>query len=107
AGQRERFSAYRISPEEHIASYCFIEARDMDLSQIRHSIEQRWRSSIVQQLQAYVRIPNKSPMFDADWERNGYMDAAANLIADWCRAQPVPGMRVEVHRLPGLTPIVL
>jgi len=78
----------------------------MDLSQIRHSIEQRWRSSIVQQLQAYVRIPNKSPMFDAEWERSGYMDAAANLIADWCRAQPVPGMRVEVRRLPGLTPIV-
>jgi acetylornithine deacetylase/succinyl-diaminopimelate desuccinylase-like protein len=78
----------------------------MDISQLRGSIERRWRTSIVAQLQAYVRIPNKSPMFDADWERNGYMDAAANLIAEWCRAQPVPGMRVEVRRLPGLTPIV-
>jgi len=78
----------------------------MDLSQLSSSIEQRWRTSIVERLQAYVRIPNKSPMFDAEWERSGYMDAAANLIADWCRAQPVPGMRVEVRRLPGLTPIV-
>ena len=78
----------------------------MDISHLRSSIEQRWRSSIVERLQAYVRIPNKSPMFDADWERNGHMEAAASLIADWCREQPVPGMRVEVRRLPGLTPIV-
>ena len=49
----------------------------------------------------------KSPLFDPDWEKHGYMEQAANLIADWCRAQPVAGMKVEVRRLPGLTPVVL
>jgi acetylornithine deacetylase/succinyl-diaminopimelate desuccinylase-like protein len=79
----------------------------MDTSRVFRSIQKQWQETIVERLQAYVRIPNKSPMFDPDWERNGHMDAAANLIADWCRTQPIPGMRVEVRRLPGLTPIVL
>jgi acetylornithine deacetylase/succinyl-diaminopimelate desuccinylase-like protein len=46
-------------------------------------------------------------MFDADWERNGYIDSAARLIAEWCRTQPIPGMKVDVRKLPNLTPIVL
>ncbi len=79
----------------------------MDLSRLRDSIHGQWQTTILDRLQAYVRIPNKSPMFDPDWERNGYMDAAAQLIADWCSTQPIPGMRVDVRRLPGLTPIVL
>ena len=79
----------------------------MNISDIRSSVDRQWQGSIVERLQAYVRIPNKSPMFDPEWEQHGYMDAAANLIADWCRKQPVEGMKVEVRRLPGLTPIVL
>ncbi len=28
-------------------------------------------------------------------------------MAEWCRAQPLPGMRVEVRRLAGSTPLLL
>ena len=79
----------------------------MDIPRVLASVANQWRSSIIERLTAYVRIQNKSPMFDPDWERHGYMEDAANLIADWCRKQPVAGMKVEVRRLPGLTPIVL
>src|SRR6185312_3937683 len=79
----------------------------MDLEQLRAAIATTWRSSIVERLTAYVRIPNKSPMFDPAWEANGHMDAAVQLMADWCRAQPVRGMRVEVRRLTGRTPVLL
>jgi acetylornithine deacetylase/succinyl-diaminopimelate desuccinylase-like protein len=79
----------------------------MDISAARQNIEQQWDSSVLDQLQAFVRIPNKSPMFDKDWEKHGHMERAVQLIADWCKAQPVPGMRVEVRRLPGITPVVL
>lgn len=79
----------------------------MDVTLALASIDKQWRETIVERLAAYVRIPNKSPMFDPDWERHGYMEAAATLIAEWCRTQPIPGMRVDVRRLPGLTPIVL
>ena len=78
----------------------------MDLEQLRATIATTWCSSIVERLTAYVRIPNKSPMFDPAWEANGHMDAAVQLMADWCRTQPVPGMRVEVRRLAGRTPVL-
>ncbi len=79
----------------------------VDIAKLRSLIERQWRESILDRLAAYVRIPNKSPAFDPDWERHGYMDAAVQLIAEWCRAQPIPGMRVEVRRLPALTPLLL
>lgn len=79
----------------------------MNLTRLRHFVESAWQDSILAQLKAYIRIPNKSPAFDPDWERHGYMDKAIDLMADWCRAQPVPGMRVEVRRLPGVTPLLL
>src|SRR5882757_8418561 len=79
----------------------------MNLQALRQFIEQVWQESIVERLQAYVRIPNKSPAFDPDWERHGYMDQAIELMAEWCRVQPVPRMAVEVRRLEGLTPLLL
>jgi acetylornithine deacetylase/succinyl-diaminopimelate desuccinylase-like protein len=65
-----------------------------------------WDESILDRLIEYVRIPNKSPMFDPQWEKNGHMEAAINLMAQWCRAQPLPGLRVEIRRLPGRTPLL-
>src|ERR1700730_3229329 len=79
----------------------------MDLKRLSGSIGKTWQTSIVDQLVAYVRIPNKSPDFDPQWERNGHMEAAVQLMAQWCRAQPLTGMRVEVRRLPGRTPLLL
>jgi acetylornithine deacetylase/succinyl-diaminopimelate desuccinylase-like protein len=79
----------------------------MDLERLRESVRKVWDDSILDRLIAYVRIPNKSPMFDPNWESHGHMEAAVQLMADWCRAQPVPGMRVEVRRLPGRTPLLL
>jgi len=78
----------------------------MNTELLSQKITQVWDGSIVERLTAYIRIPNKSPMFDPDWERHGYMDAAIALMADWCRAQAIPGMKVEIRRLPGRTPLL-
>jgi acetylornithine deacetylase/succinyl-diaminopimelate desuccinylase-like protein len=79
----------------------------MDLERLQARVARTWDDSILDRLIAYVRIPNKSPMFDPQWERNGYMEAAVQLMAEWCRAQQVPGARIEVRRLPGRTPLLL
>ncbi|HTD30718.1 MAG TPA: M20/M25/M40 family metallo-hydrolase, partial [Steroidobacteraceae bacterium] len=79
----------------------------MDAKRLSTLIAKTWDDSIIDRLTAYVRIPNKSPMFDPQWEEHGYMEAAVKLMADWCRAQPLPGARVEVRRLPGKTPLLL
>jgi acetylornithine deacetylase/succinyl-diaminopimelate desuccinylase-like protein len=70
------------------------------------SIAQEWRETIVPTLCEYVRIPNKSPAFAPDWEAQGHMRRAAQLLAAWCRSQPIAGMSVEVIELPGRTPVL-
>ena len=79
----------------------------MDLEQLTAAVNKTWDDSIVERLTAYVRIPNKSPMFDPQWEANGYMEKAVQLMAEWCRAQPLPGARTNIRRLPGKTPLLL
>ncbi len=65
-----------------------------------------WDDTIVPTLVDYIRIPNKSPAFDADWEAHGFMEEAAALIANWCRERPIPGLTVEIVRLEGRTPLI-
>lgn len=79
----------------------------MDLERLQGFIDRTWDESILERLIAYVRIPNKSPAFDPAWESHGHMEVAVQLAANWCRAQPVPGLKVEIRRLPGRTPLLL
>jgi acetylornithine deacetylase/succinyl-diaminopimelate desuccinylase-like protein len=78
----------------------------MDATKTDRLVADAWDGDIVPQLVEYIRIPNKSPMFDAEWQRHGYMDAATELLAGWARSQPLAGMQVEVVRLPGRTPLI-
>lgn len=79
----------------------------MDLPGLRQFVEHLWQKSVISQLEAYVRIPNKSPAFDPQWQSHGFMDQAVELMAQWCRAQALPGASVEIRRLPGVTPLLL
>ncbi len=78
----------------------------MDLDQARATIDPLWQERITPELVDYVRIPAKSPHFDADWAEHGYIDAAVDHIARWCREQPIDGLEVEIVRLEGRTPVI-
>ena len=80
--------------------------RPLDASKIDRYVSEKWDDDIVPQLVEYIRIPNKSPMFDADWVTHGYMDDAVRLMEAWARAQPIPGMQLEVVRLENRTPLI-
>ena len=78
----------------------------LEPASIESFVGEKWDDEIVPQLVEYIRIPNKSPMFDADWVAHGYMDDAVALMERWARAQSVPGMQVDVVRLEGRTPLI-
>lgn len=65
-----------------------------------------WEKSIIPELIDYIRIPNKSPMFDANWQQHGYMDEVVEQFVDWCRRYAIPDMHLEVMRLPERTPLI-
>ncbi len=69
-------------------------------------VNKLWDDSITPTLMEYIKIPNKSPMFDHDWQAHGHMDRAVTLISDWCKANAVEGMKLDVVRLEGRTPVI-
>ncbi len=78
----------------------------MDTAKTTAFISDAWDGDIVPRLVEYIRIPNKSPMFDAQWQEHGHMDVATEMLAEWARKQPIAGMKVEVVRLPARTPLI-
>jgi len=78
----------------------------MDQQSAQKFVDEMWMDTIVPELVEYIKIPNKSPHFDPDWEKNGYMEDAVQQIANWCDAQDIPGKSLEVVRLEGRTPVI-
>ncbi len=79
----------------------------MDQRSLAHFVAGAWKGSILPALIDYVRIPAKSPAFDADWAKHGELDRAVELAAAWCRERKVAGAKVEIVRLPGKTPTLV
>jgi acetylornithine deacetylase/succinyl-diaminopimelate desuccinylase-like protein len=73
----------------------------------RSYIERVWNESAVPELVEYVRIPNKSPAFDREWQTNGHMERAMTRFASWAMAQALKGATIEIQRLEKRTPLLL
>jgi acetylornithine deacetylase/succinyl-diaminopimelate desuccinylase-like protein len=78
----------------------------MNADAVSRFVSVLWDQEIVPRLLDYIRIPCKSPHFDSAWAANGYIEQAVQLAAQWCGRQPLPGMTVEIVRLPGRTPLL-
>jgi acetylornithine deacetylase/succinyl-diaminopimelate desuccinylase-like protein len=78
----------------------------MHIEKNQQYINELWDSSIIPTLEKYIRIPNKSPLYDANWKENGYMDAAVKLLSDWCHKHAIENMALDVVQLPGRTPVI-
>ena len=65
-----------------------------------------WDEEIVPALTDYIAIPAKSPMFDADWQKNGHIERVIRDAASWVEDRKVAGLKLEVVRLEGRTPVI-
>jgi len=81
----------------------------MDQAKLTGFLEPVWDKEIVPTLIDYIRIPNKSPAFDREWEAHGHMERAVALLAGWAQRKlpALPGATLEIVRLPGRTPVIL
>jgi acetylornithine deacetylase/succinyl-diaminopimelate desuccinylase-like protein len=80
---------------------------ELDANALEDLVSRKWDEDIVPHLVEYIRIPCKSPHFDADWAANGHIDDAVELAEKWSRDQPIPGLKIEVVRIEGRTPVLL
>jgi acetylornithine deacetylase/succinyl-diaminopimelate desuccinylase-like protein len=78
----------------------------MDNQTTAKFVNEMWDDSIIPEISEYIRIPNKSPSFDPDWEKNGHMEKAVQQFEAWSKTQPIEGMSVEIVRIEGRTPLL-
>jgi len=78
----------------------------MDNNKTATFVNDVWDESIIPEISEYIKIPNKSPSFDPDWEANGHMEQAVLMLEAWAQKQPIQGMQIEVVRIEGRTPLL-
>jgi acetylornithine deacetylase/succinyl-diaminopimelate desuccinylase-like protein len=80
----------------------------MSKDKLKSFMDGIWEEEILPTLTDYIRIPNKSPAFDPDWETHGHMDKVVAMFAKWAteKLQQLPGARLDVVRLPKRTPLI-
>ena len=78
----------------------------LDSARALSHVTRQWDKDIVKQITDYIEIPAKSPGFDADWARHGYIDTVMRNAAAWVEAQKVEGLKLEIVRLDGRTPVL-
>ena len=79
----------------------------MDNKQLQTYLNTFWDNEITPTLTEYIKIPNKSPAFDSDWETNGYTDKALKLAVDWTEKHRPKESTLHVKRLDGRTPVIM
>ena len=78
----------------------------MNTHHISQFVSELWDDSIVPALVEYIRIPNKSPAFEPNWQALGHMQAAVEHLRDWVAKCPVQGLTQRIVTLPDRTPVL-
>jgi acetylornithine deacetylase/succinyl-diaminopimelate desuccinylase-like protein len=78
----------------------------LDAAALQTFADRAWDDEIVPALTRYIAIPAKSPMFDSDWARHGHLDQVVREAAAWVEGKKPAGLKLEVIRLGGRTPVI-
>jgi len=78
----------------------------LNTEQLLDDVSRHWDAEIVPQLIEYVKIPAKSPSFDHDWAKHGFLDAVIEQARSWVLSQNVAGLTLEVVHIDGRTPVL-
>jgi acetylornithine deacetylase/succinyl-diaminopimelate desuccinylase-like protein len=81
-------------------------AKNMDAKKTQLFVSKMWNDSVLPDLMEFIRTPNKSPLYDPQWQERGFMDKAVAIVEKWCRKQGIEGMTFEIVKLEGRTPLL-
>ncbi len=73
---------------------------------VESDLRNRWHDSVIPKLCEFIKIPNKSPAFDENWEQNGHIENALSLVKEWCEQQNIANTTINVERIKGETPLL-
>ena len=61
---------------------------------------------LLKNLVIIVEIPNQSPLFDGNWNTNGYQGKVVDLMMKWAKDQNVENLSLRVEKDEGKTPLI-
>ena len=79
----------------------------MNTEQLFSTIDSFWDLYITPTLKEYIKIPNKSPSFDPNWEENGHMNKVVDLAVEWTNKHKPKNSTLSVKQSKKRTPIIL
>ena len=79
----------------------------MNTEQLSSTINSFWDDHITPTLIEYIKIPNKSPSFDPNWEENGHMKKVLDLAVNWAEKNKPQNSTILVKQSTKKTPIIL
>ena len=79
----------------------------MNSEKLQQDISTFWDNQILPTIIEYIKFPNKSPVFDPDWEANGYMDQVVDLASDWVNKHKPDNSTLNIYKEAGRTPLMI
>ena len=67
----------------------------MNPEKLQNNLNLFWDEEIVPTLEKYIKIPNKSPAFDPNWESAGHMDKVLKLAEEWVEQHVSPIKHID------------
>lgn len=74
---------------------------------LKKHINNFWDTEITPTIIDYIKIPNKSPSFDPDWEEHGHMEKVLKLAVAWTEKNKPKGSELIVKKSPNRTPLIM
>jgi len=78
----------------------------MNLADLRNFVDQRWDRDLIPRLVEYVKVPAKSPAFDASWLAHGHLRSVIKEAHAWAAVQKIAGLTLEIVVIEGKTPCI-
>lgn len=74
----------------------------MDSHRIQEFIDQHVDEGLIPALMEFIRIPSLSTLFDPEWEKNGYMERAQEILLQYVDSLQIQGLSYEILKEPGM-----
>ena len=78
----------------------------MDIKSLKKYIEKQFTINVLPNLMNFIRIPNLSPLFDLNWNTNGYLLKAANLVVSYAKSLNIKNAEITLLQDSPYTPLI-
>lgn len=78
----------------------------MDKKSFEKYVEKMFTYNMIPSLMNFIRIPNLSPAYDYEWNTNGLLLKAANLIVAYAKSLEIENAKINLIQDKGYSPLI-